>query len=234
MPRRTPTPNLTTLTSKLESASTRLRKTFKYTDDNSTDDDIPEVMDEQGIPLPLPSPPLYPFTNLSPEQETLITTLTTRNAHSNTLTLRLLLTLPVLSSLPYLLLFPTSPPIFPLLAFSSLSSTLYLLYTLPVTSTGFNALDKPPPSMQGKIIQPPVAKSPLEEYLPWLNLLLVTVLALMGLVQEKTGKSGGPHPVLLGVLPGVVYGVCVATKKTMAGVDVEKELGRLRYGYKGA
>ncbi|KAK4678594.1 hypothetical protein QC764_309060 [Podospora pseudoanserina] len=215
MPRRTPTPNLTALTSKLESASTRLRKTFKYTDDNSTDDDIPEVMDEQ-------------------EQETLITTLTTRNAHSNTLTLRLLLTLPVLSSLPYLLLFPTSPPIFPLLALSSLSSTLYLLYTLPVTSTGFNALDKPPLSIQGKIIQPPVAKSPLEEYLPWLNLLLVTVLALMGLVQEKTGKGGGPHPVLLGVLPGVVYGVCVATKKTMAGVDVEKELGRLRYGYKGA
>ncbi|KAK4644906.1 hypothetical protein QC761_309060 [Podospora bellae-mahoneyi] len=215
MPRRTPTPNLTTLTSKLESASTRLRKSFKYTDDNSTDDDIPEVMDEQ-------------------EQETLITTLTTRNAHSNTLTLRLLLILPVLSSLPYLLLFPKSPPIFPLLALSSLSSTLYLLYTLPVTSTGFNALDKPPPSIQGKIIQPPVAKSPLEEYLPWLNLLLVTVLALMGLVQEKTGKGGGPHPVLLGVLPGVVYGVCVATKKTMAGVDVEKELGRLRYGYKGA
>ncbi|KAK0674722.1 hypothetical protein QBC41DRAFT_342160 [Cercophora samala] len=216
MPRRTPTPNLAALSSKLEGASTRLRKTFKYDDDDSnTDDDIPEVMDEQ-------------------EQDSLISTLHHKNQKSNTLTLRLLLLLPTLSSLPHLLLLlsPT-PKIFPLLALSSLSSTLYLLYTLPTTSTGFPQLDKPP-TVQGKKVTPPTVKSPLEEYLPWLNLLLAVVVGLMGLVQERVGKGGGPHPGLLGALPGVVYGVCVATKKTMAGVDVEGELGRLRYGYKGA
>ncbi|KAK4202529.1 hypothetical protein QBC40DRAFT_338200 [Triangularia verruculosa] len=214
MPRKTPTPNLAGLSSGLEGASTRLRKTFRY--DPDSDSDIPEVMDEQ-------------------EQESLITTLTHQNRASNTLTLRLLFSLPILSSLPYLITFlsPSLPsPIFSVLAISSLASTLYLLYTLPTTSTGFPFLDKPP-MVQGRRVNPPVVKGPLEEYLPWLNLLLAAVALLLGLVQERIGK-GGPHPVLLGALPGLVYGVCVGVKRVMAGVDVEGELGGLRYGYKGA
>ncbi|KAK0747516.1 hypothetical protein B0T21DRAFT_397857 [Apiosordaria backusii] len=216
MPRRTPTPNLSRLSSRLEGASTRLRKTFKY-DSDSNDDDIPEVMDEQ-------------------EQDSLITTLTHQNTTSNALTLRLLYSLPLLSTLPYLIMFisPSRPTtIFPLLALSSLGSTMCLLYSLPTTSTGFSFLDTPPPGASRRVKPPTAVKSPLEEYLPWLNLLLAILVGLMGLVQTR-GSKGGPHPVLLGWLPGIVYGVCVGTKKMMAGVDVEGELGGLRYGYKGA
>ncbi|KAK4170609.1 hypothetical protein QBC36DRAFT_371872 [Triangularia setosa] len=223
MPRRTPTTNLAAgLSSRLEGASTRLRKTFKYDDDDddNSDNSLPEVMDEQ-------------------EQDSLIHNLSHQNNLSNTLTLRLLFLLPLLSSLPYLIMFlspssSSSSRLFPLLALSSLCSTLYLLYTLPTTSTGFFFLDITP-TVGGMRVKSPTVKSPLEEYLPWLNLLLVVLVVLMGLVQEKVGKGGGgPHPVLLGGLPGIVYGVCIGVKKAMAGVDVEGELEGLRYGYKGA
>jgi hypothetical protein len=39
---------------------------------------------------------------------------------------------------------------------------------------------------------------------------------------------------LLGALPGVVYAVVVGAKVMMAEVDPERELTKLKYGYKGA
>lgn len=38
----------------------------------------------------------------------------------------------------------------------------------------------------------------------------------------------------LGNLPGIVYAVVVVAKLMMASVDPERELGALKYGYKGA
>jgi hypothetical protein len=79
-------------------------------------------------------------------------------------------------------------------------------------------------------------KSPLEQHLPRLNIALAALSLLTGLLERvKLGPTTvGVSPVLLGALPGVVYAVVVGAKVVMAGVDPERELGGLRYGYKGA
>ncbi|KAK4157465.1 hypothetical protein C8A00DRAFT_29614 [Chaetomidium leptoderma] len=82
-------------------------------------------------------------------------------------------------------------------------------------------------------------KSPLETHLPWLNVGLAVLALLTGLLERvKTGPVGtgttGVSPLLLGALPGVVYAVVIGAKVVMAGVDPERELSGLKYGYKGA
>lgn len=81
--------------------------------------------------------------------------------------------------------------------------------------------------------------SPLERYLPYLNLVLAGLAFATGLLEQARRAGAGPaapgvSPVLLGALPGVVYAAVVGAKVVMAGVDPEKELSGLRYGYKGA
>lgn len=91
-------------------------------------------------------------------------------------------------------------------------------------------------------------KSPLERYLPYLNIGLCAVLVLYGLLVRRGGGSstegGGDDSagvqvrqfgwLGLGNLPGIVYAVVVVAKLVMASVDPERELGALKYGYKGA
>lgn len=75
-------------------------------------------------------------------------------------------------------------------------------------------------------------KSPLELYLPYLNVGLAVVLVLMGLA---TGRGSGSFAWIgVGNLPAIVYGVVLLAKVVMASVDPEKELSALRYQYKGA
>lgn len=76
-------------------------------------------------------------------------------------------------------------------------------------------------------------RSPLEKILPYLNLGLVTLLILMGLVRGDE-RGGGFGWVSMGNIPGLVYSVVLTAKIVMAGVDPERDLGSLRYGYKGA
>jgi hypothetical protein len=80
--------------------------------------------------------------------------------------------------------------------------------------------------------------SPLERYLPYLNLGLAGLALVTGLLHtaKSSGlETAGVSPILLGALPGVVYATVVGFKVAMkTGADPEKELGRLRYGYKGA
>lgn len=84
-------------------------------------------------------------------------------------------------------------------------------------------------------------KSPLERHLPWLNVGLAVLALLTGLLERintagpgSSAGGAGVNPLLLGVLPGVVYAVVVGAKVVMAGVDPERELSGLKYGYKGA
>lgn len=129
-------------------------------------------------------------------------------------------------------------PLLPLLALTSLASTAYLLHRLPPDSTGIPALDHLgratplPPLAHAAMARP----SPLEAWLPYLNLGLCAVLVAMGLVAGARGRGAEGWAGILGLgnLPALVYGVVLAAKMVMASVDPERELAGLRYQYKGA
>jgi hypothetical protein len=76
-----------------------------------------------------------------------------------------------------------------------------------------------------------VHRTPLEKWLPHLNLGLCGVLFVLGILK---GARKGSGTLIADLLPGVVYAVVLAAKMVMAGVDPERELGGLRYEYKGA
>ncbi|KAK1961773.1 hypothetical protein LY78DRAFT_617142 [Colletotrichum sublineola] len=76
-------------------------------------------------------------------------------------------------------------------------------------------------------------KSPLETYLPYLNLGLCIMLVLTGFVM-RSGERHAFGYVGLGNLPAIVYAVTLVAKVIMGSVDPEKELAALKYDLKGA
>jgi hypothetical protein len=74
-------------------------------------------------------------------------------------------------------------------------------------------------------------RTPLETWLPYLNLGLCGVLFALGILKSAKNGSGS---LIIDLLPGVVYAVVLAAKMVMGEVDPEGELGGLRYEYKGA
>jgi hypothetical protein len=81
-------------------------------------------------------------------------------------------------------------------------------------------------------IEDAIERGPLELYLPYLNAVLVALLAVAGFVGQRA-KERQEDGMWFALLPGVVYGVVVVAKGIMGSVDV-RELEGLRYGYKGA
>ncbi|TFA98735.1 hypothetical protein CCMA1212_009557 [Trichoderma ghanense] len=220
----------------LSDQTTRLRRTFHYPHDS--DSDTPEAMDEQ-------------------EQDNLIQTLTAQNTSQNTTTAQTLILLPLLSTIAYIrpLLDPATAS-FALFCLTSLLATAFLLYRLPPTQTGITIVDdwasgstskrniasahsslrqQRDQSLRGILGTKAQVemRSPLERTLPYLNLGLVVLLSLMGLVRGEQ-RGGGFGWVSMGNVPGLVYSVAITAKIVMAGVDPERELSGLRYGYKGA
>ena len=133
-----------------------------------------------------------------------------------------------------------------LLGISSLAATAYLVHRQAPTKTGIRVLDAwSGADVKGKgpaaaavssfsswsMRRPP----PLDQHLPHLNIGLCAVLLLSIFLPRgaATAASNTPYQ-LLGSLPAAVYGVVLISKVTMAGVDPERELNKLRYEYKGA
>ncbi|KAK5997817.1 hypothetical protein PT974_00179 [Cladobotryum mycophilum] len=220
-----------------QGTSTRLRRTFHYPDDDSDSDSQPEAMDEQ-------------------EQDQFIQTLSQENALRNEQFSRFLLLLPLATTAAYIrpLLRPGTA-VFALLSITSLLVTAFLLYRLPATETGIVPLDTWAHSssssnnstarrntfpsraglrgMAGRGLPIGAGRSPLEKYLPYMNLALTVLLMLMGLVRGDD-RGGGFGWVSMGNLPALIYSVIVTSKIVMAGVDPERDLAGLRYEYKGA
>lgn len=200
----------------ISNARTRLRRTFHYPTDESSNGSTPEVLDEE-------------------EQEKLIQTLAEQNANTNQQYQIILLALPILSCIPYLLaLFRPSTTLIAVLGLTSLASTAFLLFSLPPTETGIHALDAWASSVStrgqqgggdgndgpGVLASGPggggpsgmstlsqrrqrrrrassfsVApqKSPLERHLPLLNVGLCAVLVLYGLLVQRRGGGTSEH-----------------------------------------
>jgi hypothetical protein len=154
-----------------------------------------------------------------------------------------MLFLPSVCALPYVpLLFRAHPqPLFAMLALTSLLSTTYLLYKLPPAETGIAPLDAwirrddiPDSRETIRRLKRGLGpdKAPLETYLPYLNCVLVSLLVALGLV---VGRGEGTFALIgMGNLPAIVYAVVLVAKMVMGGVDPQRELDALKYGYKGA
>ncbi|KAH8899535.1 hypothetical protein GQ53DRAFT_802053, partial [Thozetella sp. PMI_491] len=219
----------------LRSTTARLRRTFQYpTDDSPNDNEAAATLDEE-------------------EQENLISSLATQNEERNAQFQKYLLALPALAAVPYLLaLAHPKTALLAVLALSSLASTGFLLWQLPPDVTGIPLLDawsradesggagvglskntrtrRRTSSFSASAI---VHRSPLETWLPVLNVGLCALLVLMGLLLKR--RDGAPSNIGIGIgnLPAIVYGVVLVAKMVMASVDPERELGGLRYEYKG-
>ncbi|KAG5919030.1 hypothetical protein E4U42_006624, partial [Claviceps africana] len=188
-------------------------------------------------------------------QQSLISDLSAQNALQNHHFSRILLALPLATTIPYLLLLfrPPHDAIIACLSLTSLLSTAYLLYTLPPETTGIRPLDAWTTRGDGLAAGEPARAlkrqarrmqrglgcdtSPLEMYLPYLNGALVVLLALMGLMTDRGADGGGGGDfawIGRGNLPGIVYGIVLLAKVVMAGVDPERELSPLKYDYRGA
>ncbi|KAH8687819.1 hypothetical protein BGZ60DRAFT_476232 [Tricladium varicosporioides] len=215
--------------------TSRLRKTFRYPEDNSDNDSGPEAMDEE-------------------EQENLISSLRTQNEAYNKAYSTILLSLALFSTTPYLYAF-TSPPsnshtLLSLLSITSLLSTAFLTYILPPEETGIKFLDKlnglPSPQMVKRRGKMPIPVSrqglggllmsideegPIRRVLPLMNVGLCLVLMGLGRVVSNKGEDNWEG---LSWLPAAVYGVVILGKWVMGSVDPERELGELRYEFKGA
>ncbi|PCD44927.1 hypothetical protein AU210_000376 [Fusarium oxysporum f. sp. radicis-cucumerinum] len=199
-----------------QGTTARLRRTFHYPEEDSTDSQ-PEALDEQ-------------------EQQDYINQLAAENAARDVQFRRFLLAIPLLATIPYLPALINPPTaLLALLSLTSLFSTAYLLHHQPPASSGIPFLDSWAKPKTPRPTRPPslsTRESPLETYLPYLNLGLGLVLILMAWAIGRT-KSEAVWPGM-GYLPLVVYGIILVSKMVMGSVDPEKELSSLKYDYKGA
>ncbi|KAG9236205.1 hypothetical protein BJ875DRAFT_372524 [Amylocarpus encephaloides] len=199
--------------------ASRLRKTFKFPSDDSDEDSVPEAMDEE-------------------EQETLIKKFRTQNDSCDALYTKVLLSLPLVSILPFLVFSASSTPLLllSLLSITSLLSTAYTTHVLPPGSTGITLLDSlnkhsAPMSRKEKLLAVE-EDGPIRQYLPLLNVLLCVVLLALG--RLATVKKSNEAWEILSALPAMVYTVVLLGKWVMGGVDPERELEPYRYQFKGA
>ncbi|KAI0556175.1 hypothetical protein F4679DRAFT_22687 [Xylaria curta] len=79
-------------------------------------------------------------------------------------------------------------------------------------------------------------RSPLQQYLPFLNVALCSLLILAGFLSSSQRSAAHQHwgHVGLANLPALIYVVVLVAKMLMGSIDPERELSALRYEYKGA
>ena len=180
---------------------------------------------------------MYPSSPEPPdvctEQENLITSLAARNTSQNA-NYRLVFTLlPIIAIMPFPYLMFTSPRrlgLLSIMAISSLISTAYTMYSVPVSGMS-NSVGRSAMSLSGS------EDGPIEKYLPLLNVVLAGLLGLSGLVMVKRERDSGivEGTWMFMLLPAVLLGIVTVARRSMEEVQTGiGELRRLRYGYKGA
>lgn len=190
----------------------------------------------------------YTYTSsASPEQEHLIQEYAAQNASRNAQFRIALLVIPLLATIPYLISLFTRPAaaLLALLGLTSLLSTAVLVYRQAPAVTGISPLDawvrsedvglamrQETDRLLQRVGPLVVAQSPLDLYLPYMNLALAIMLALMGLVAGPRTSAFGF--VGMGSWPALVYANSLMAKAMMGSVDPERTLSALKYRYKGA
>ncbi|KAK1988263.1 hypothetical protein LZ30DRAFT_699580 [Colletotrichum cereale] len=236
-------------------AAARLRRTFHYPDDDSSADSQPDVMDEEeqevliqrladenaarnaqfntfllALPLLTTIPYLISLLRLSAPLTSLL------SITSLLSTAFLLRTQPPgVTGIPLLDAWshPKTPRASPSASLDS--STSSISGASSSSSSSYQPVRAPVRTRRRRSSFSFVEdqKSPLETYLPYLNLGLCAVLVLTGFVTRSGERHALGH-VGLGNLPAIVYVVTLIAKVVMGSVDPEKELAALRYDFKGA
>ncbi|KAI9678168.1 MAG: hypothetical protein M1817_006113 [Caeruleum heppii] len=148
-------------------AKSRLRKAFRYPNEETDDDDdeLTEALDEE-------------------EQENLIARLRMQNEAHDGLYMNLFLALPLLLIVPFALRLPGSP-LLAMLSITSLLSTAYIMRFIPIGAGDVKG-KKP---MRSNLDVWTAQGGPVEIYLPWLNGAVCALLLLGSLSQKKAGHS---------------------------------------------
>ena len=190
----------------VDSATLRLRQTFKYpTEDNDSDRD---ELDEE-------------------EQDALVDNLRAKDAKENERYSLIFSIVPLTVILPFLFYLPSSSPrtaLFCILAITSLLSTSFIMRYMPLgalSRSRARPLDLEP-------------GGPVERYLPYLNggiagLLMLASLAVKGRPEEQDGLW------LFMLMPTIVFVMVIVARKSMEDVETGiTELNNMKYDYKGA
>jgi hypothetical protein len=187
------------------------------------------------------SPPY--LTRAQTEQEQLLTKLRKSESSTNSFYTAIFTGLPCVVTLPflwYLSLSTTRPmALLCLLSITSLASSAYVMYFVPVSHTAGASSSSASSSVARTAQRPvlPVAggeESPVNQYLPYLNAFICALLLLASWgYSSRTDVPEGLWLFLL--LPAVVCGMVFVARRSIG--DIQAGLGELqglKYDYKGA
>ncbi|KAM7220492.1 hypothetical protein V8F06_004081 [Rhypophila decipiens] len=240
----------------LQTTAARLRKTFQYPTDESSLENSPEALDEEEQETLI--------TTLATQNETrnyqfrqfllllpaissipyvLFIFFPPRSFRTSTTYVLCLLSLSSLASTAFLV-WRTDPSLtgIPVLDGWTGAASASPLTSSPsyggITQDDRDRRRRRRSSLSAATIGALDSSSPLEKYLPYLNGSLCVLGFLTGYLQHRM-IEGRYHTtemssVWLGVLPSIIYAAVLVAKVVMAGVDPERELGALRYEFKGA
>lgn len=185
-------------------ASTRLRKTFKYPTDDSSE---PDELDEE-------------------HQEQLIESLQAEDARKNELYRAAFLSIPLSGAVFFFYrMFKASSAQQTSLATLSLTSlicTAYILYFMPILA----------PKKKGKtaVYRFEAAQGPVEKYLVYLNVALAGFLLLAGVISWRKRAN---EDAWREALPALLMAITMFARQQLAPLNLE-ELERAMYDFKGA
>ncbi|KAI9731678.1 MAG: hypothetical protein M1834_004467 [Cirrosporium novae-zelandiae] len=189
-------------------AAARLRRTFRYPEDDSTGDERDELDEE--------------------EQEAIIENLRLEDEGRNKLYTTIFAALPLILTTTFLpALFGSSPSLIKLislLGITSLGATAYTLIFIPIP--------KPDPKGKRPLYRAVQEEGPLQKYLELLNGALCALLSIAAWrIKDKQGAHEGFWMICL--VPAVMFVLITIARRVMHTVNID-ELERLRYEYKGA
>jgi len=188
-------------------ATARLRKTFKYPDEN----DEPEAIDEQ-------------------EQEKVINELRKKNEDQNFEYIRLLVAMAATSGTLFAPIFYrtrlSKPKYLAAMGITSLILTIYMLVLIP------NRGRRIPTKGVKLVRQDLVELTPLQRYVPYLNAILAALVGYSGLEFKDSPRVHDGFWMICFV-PLVMYIGIQMARKFLVEVDID-ELEDMRYDYKGA
>lgn len=185
-------------------ASSRLRKAFRYPDD---DDSSPEDLDDE-------------------HQEKLIEDLESEDARKNALYRKAFLLIPLLGAAFFLYTLITASTarqrLIAFLSSTSMGCTAYILHFMPI--------EKPERKGKMPVYKVEAAKGPLEKYLVYLNSGLVALLQLAAILSWR---KEAVEEAWRETMPAIVFGMAMFARQQLAPLDFE-DLQRARYELKGA